>query len=217
MTFPDKPTSPSQRFVTAGYESGMITKEAILEFCRQPCRKGKIAEHFGVTKFQILALMDALIADGKLFADDNPNDAWRKFVTAASESEATRDEQLKRFCAEPRTRRQIAEFLGLAPNRTNIIFAEQVDAGNLKLQHPEKSTRHNQKFVAAGIDALTLSADEVARFCEIPRTRKEIADRFGLEQRAARSYIFEYIESGKLARTMPDKPISRMQKYIKAQ
>ena len=61
-------------------------------------------------------------------------------------------------------------------------------------------------------------AAKILSFCNIPRTKKEICEHFGYSNLTyfTRSYLTPLIESGKIKMTIPDKPKSRNQKYIKA-
>ena len=61
-------------------------------------------------------------------------------------------------------------------------------------------------------------AVKILSFCNVPRTKKEICEHFGYSNLTyfTRSYLTPLIESGKIKMTIPDKPKSRNQKYIKA-
>jgi predicted ArsR family transcriptional regulator len=216
MKYPQKPRMGAlkQRYMTAGYEIGMLTLQAVLELCMKPHRKREIAQHFQVSVTQINEVVNPLIAEGKLVGDDNPNIVWRKFITAESEIPTDRAGQIKYYCQQPRTRHQIIEFIGLSSNRTQEVINEQVKAGNIKMLMPEKKTSTSQLFIAAEIETHALTADEVVAFCKTARTRKEIAERFRIEQRVARRYIQDLIKAGRLNYTIPELPISRQQKYI---
>ena len=58
--------------------------------------------------------------------------------------------------------------------------------------------------------------DEILRFCEVPRTRAEIQEHIGIgSRRYFRTKILApLLESGRIHRTIPDKPNSKNQKYI---
>lgn len=92
------------------------------------------------------------------------------------------------------------------------------------------ATLKNQKWVAAHQQAgqvagqvtnSTVQDDKVAvilDFCSIPRSRKEIQAYLGLAGRNNFNdkYLKPLLASGKLKMTIPDKPNSRLQKYVKA-
>ena len=54
------------------------------------------------------------------------------------------------------------------------------------------------------------------KFCRKPKSKKEILDHVGYKNRTylTRKFLKPMIESGKLAYTIPEKPTSRLQKYI---
>jgi len=56
---------------------------------------------------------------------------------------------------------------------------------------------------------------EILDFCIIPRSREELAGRFGFDAPAyfIKTYIQPLIEDGKIKMTLPDKPKSKFQKY----
>ncbi|MGI6736209.1 MAG: ATP-binding protein [Anaerovoracaceae bacterium] len=58
--------------------------------------------------------------------------------------------------------------------------------------------------------------EALLRFCETPRSRREIADFLGIETAfyAMRRYVKPLLDAGKLEMTIPDKPRSNKQKFI---
>ena len=58
----------------------------------------------------------------------------------------------------------------------------------------------------------------IVEFCRIPRTRKEIMDYLKLSSRGQfnERYMKPLLDSGKLRMSLPDKPSSRNQKYVKS-
>ena len=58
---------------------------------------------------------------------------------------------------------------------------------------------------------------EILDFCVEPRTRDEIQEHIGITSRAhfRKCYLYPLLDAGKLQMTMPDKPKSRYQKYVK--
>lgn len=57
--------------------------------------------------------------------------------------------------------------------------------------------------------------DRILKFCSVPRSRAEIAERFGYSNVSyfVKSYITPLINEGKLCMTIPEKPKSKFQKY----
>ncbi|MDW7676601.1 MAG: ATP-binding protein [Bacillota bacterium] len=56
---------------------------------------------------------------------------------------------------------------------------------------------------------------EIIKFCSTPRTREELADRFGFEAPSyfIKTYMAPLIDAGKIKMSLPDKPKSKFQKY----
>lgn len=67
-----------------------------------------------------------------------------------------------------------------------------------------------------GSDAVV---EKILEFCKTARTKKEISEHIGYKNLTymTRTYINPLLESGKLAYTIPEKPQSRLQKYITKQ
>lgn len=61
--------------------------------------------------------------------------------------------------------------------------------------------------------------EKILEFCKTARTKKEISEHIGYKNLTymTRTYIKPLLESGKLAYTIPEKPQSRLQKYITKQ
>lgn len=58
--------------------------------------------------------------------------------------------------------------------------------------------------------------EKILEFCKTARTKKEISEHIGYKNLTymTRTYIKPLLESGKLAYTIPEKPQSRLQKYV---
>ena len=58
--------------------------------------------------------------------------------------------------------------------------------------------------------------EKIVNFCQIPRSIVEIAGYLGYrDKRTVRKYLRPLLEMGRISRTVPDKPNSRNQKYIR--
>ena len=80
-------------------------------------------------------------------------------------------------------------------------------------------TLYNGEGVAAAEHvAGQRSTVDLLSFCAVPRTRQEIADYLGLTSvsYAMRTYIAPLLEQRLLAMTIPDKPQSRLQRFVRA-
>ena len=60
--------------------------------------------------------------------------------------------------------------------------------------------------------------DKIVAFCTVPKTKKEICSYLGYSNLTyfSRNYLKPLLENGRLAMTLPDKPKSKNQKYIKS-
>ncbi len=67
-----------------------------------------------------------------------------------------------------------------------------------------------------GSDAVV---EKILEFCKVARTKKEISEHIGYKNLTymTRTYIKPLLESGKLTYTIPEKPQSRLQKYVTKQ
>jgi ATP-dependent DNA helicase RecG len=60
--------------------------------------------------------------------------------------------------------------------------------------------------------------EKLVLFCETPKTREEMKQHIGIANRDyfRTAYLKPLLESGRLLMTIPDKPNSRNQKYVKS-
>lgn len=74
------------------------------------------------------------------------------------------------------------------------------------------------RFHDAQTGPALLLETEILEFCIVPRTREELAIRFGFESQSyfMKSYILPMIAEGKVIMTIPEKPKSKFQKYVAA-
>ena len=112
------------------------------------------------------------------------------------------------------------ELLNITENRYSGIPTMRMEFLNAGLPVPVFSVRHGEFKVIMKNGYHTESAsltDSIIEFCSIPRSRAELISFAG----KSRNYVMGQIvaplvESGKLKLTMPDKPKSSNQKYVKA-
>ena len=76
----------------------------------------------------------------------------------------------------------------------------------------------SEEKVTKSVTKLTETVNDIIAFCSTPRSMTEIMEHIGLKHRynVKHRYIDPLIESGVLMMTIPDKPNSRNQKYIRA-
>ena len=112
------------------------------------------------------------------------------------------------------------ELLNITENRYSGIPTIRMEFLNAGLPVPVFSVRHGEFKVIMKNGYHTESAsltDSIIEFCSVPRSRAELISFAG----KSRNYVMGQIvaplvESGKLKLTMPDKPKSSNQKYVKA-
>ena len=76
----------------------------------------------------------------------------------------------------------------------------------------------SEEKVTKSVTKFTETVNDIIAFCSTPRSMTEIMEHIGLKHRynVKHRYIDPLIESGVLMMTIPDKPNSRNQKYIRA-
>ena len=217
LKFPDCPNSNLQRYVAAGFESLIVSRGNILDFCKTPQRKRDISEHFGISCFQTSRHVEPLLMSGEL-AEVNPrigNSSWQRYIRVEEGMPVSIDEIILAFCQEPRSRKEIAAYLKIDVKRDLFKYIDPLmESGKLKMTKPEHPTSVEQRFFTDGTSAVVFTTEKLIEFCSIPRTRDEIAKRFHMQQYTAAIYVRELIQSGRLKYTVPMIPSSRYQKFV---
>lgn len=114
----------------------------------------------------------------------------------------------------------MAEFLLKTENRYSGIPTIRREMAAAGLPAPVFQNRRNEFVVIlynqAGVSEQQADKDIVA-FCRVPRSRKEIAAFLGLHSvsYASTQYIQPLVDAGELRLTLPEKPKSTKQKYVK--
>ena len=217
LTLPNFPNSYKQRYVTAGFEPRILTRENILEFCKSPRRKIDISGHFGVSGFQTNRHIEPLLLSGELVEVDPRigNSAWQKYICVEDGKPITIDEIIVDFCKQPRSRKEIAELLRIKVKSELCRYIDPlVKNGRLKMTKPERPTSVDQRFFVGENTAIVFTSDMIIEFCSVPRSRDDIAKRFQLQQHTAQNYAREFVRSGKLKYTVPLVPASKLQKFV---
>ncbi|MCD8397651.1 MAG: hypothetical protein LUD12_10830 [Lachnospiraceae bacterium] len=85
-----------------------------------------------------------------------------------------------------------------------------MDGEHVSTHETIHETTHDARYEA--------QVQKLLDFCSEPRSRSEMQEYLGLTNRSyfSKGYIMPLVNSGKLKMTIPDKPRSRNQKYIKA-
>lgn len=111
------------------------------------------------------------------------------------------------------------ELLSITENRYSGIPTMRTEFLNAGLPAPIFSVRHGEFKVTMKNsygDNSEITDDMVVEFCTIPRTRAELIDFVGKSPNYVMGQIvFPLVESGRLAMTIPEKPKSSKQRYVK--
>ncbi len=112
------------------------------------------------------------------------------------------------------------ELLNITENRYSGIPTMRREFLNASLPAPNFSVIHGEFKVVMRNGYLNNSdsiEDSILNFCEIPRSRAELIEFTGKSRNyVLKQLIAPLVECGKLKLTMPDKPKSSNQKYVKA-
>lgn len=112
------------------------------------------------------------------------------------------------------------ELLNITENRYSGIPTMRREFLNAGLPAPNFSVIHGEFKVVMRNGYLNNSGsmeDSILDFCEIPRSRAELIEFTGKSRNyVLKQLIAPLVERGKLKLTMPDKPKSSNQKYVKA-
>lgn len=112
------------------------------------------------------------------------------------------------------------ELLNITENRYSGIPTMRREFLNAGLPAPNFSVIHGEFKVVMRNGYLNNSGsmeDSIIDFCEIPRSRAELIEFTGKSRNyVLKQLIAPLVECGKLKLTMPDKPKSSNQKYVKA-
>jgi predicted transcriptional regulator len=165
------------------------------------------------------SIIDPLIADGRLIGADTSNmrNHWQRFVAADSEFAVTKEERLLEFCRQPRSRQDIAAYFEIHLKYVRQFIKPLIDDGRLKMTKPETPASIDQQYFSGDTEAPVLTADEVLAFCDMPRTRADIAERFNLLPHNAHSYIRKLVGEGRLKITNELSPASWQQGFVRAE
>lgn len=124
-----------------------------------------------------------------------------------------------RYSGIPTIRREMSAYGLPAPvfeNRRGEFVVTLYNAESAYVRQPARQ----EKVHGFSEDAVSYGgeAGDLLSFCQVPRTRKEIADYLGVKTifYVTNRYIDPLLQSGALKMTIPDKPRSRHQQYYAA-
>jgi hypothetical protein len=219
MTIPAISQSPDQKYVVSESATTIIASaEELLKFCMTPRRKREIYLHFGLSAFQMKNIFNPLIEDGRLICTDpsNPRNHWQKFVTAESDEATISAKSVERFCQEPRSREELAKFLGTTAKYIKGYIDAYLTKGIIRMTKPATPKSIEQRFVSVNTNSTVpiMSTEDIQEFCRKPRSRQDIAERYGIAIYLARWHLDKMILEGKLKYTMPDCPQAKQQRFV---
>lgn len=112
-----------------------------------------------------------------------------------------------RYSGIPTIRRAMADYGLEAP-----VFSDQRGTFSVKLLNSVQHSDVYPKYQASGKE------EELLKFLQIPRSRKEVVDYLGLSSSAyaIQTYITPLVERGLIRLTIPEKPSSRNQRFVRA-
>ena len=117
------------------------------------------------------------------------------------------------------------EILDVTENRYSGIPTIRAEFRNASLPAPIFSVHHgefsvvfkNNVYQSTGVKQQGNMKEDIISFCETPRTRAELIEFTGMSRYYTMSSIVQpLIEEGKIKLTLPEKPKSSKQKYVKA-
>jgi predicted HTH transcriptional regulator len=154
-----------------------------------------------------------MLLNGKLKMTNElyPQAQQNKFAHPDTEITVLSEASLTEFCETPRTATEITTHFKISSNEATSYYLQPlICAGKLFHARPLGSKR--QRFASKKI--ASVAEQDVVEFCKTARTRKEIAEKFQMSQRTARSRIRELIKADRLNYTVPEYPKSPDQQYI---
>jgi len=133
-------------------------------------------------------------------------------------------EMILEFCKEPRTVQEICEHISNTPlkfgrstqkTREGYLYP-LIEKGLLAFTAQSKRSYY-KKYVTVGYEETPIpSQANILDFCQVPRTRKEIREHFGLRVFKGSCNIAKLLAEGRLIGDRPHSPTHNFQKFISA-
>ena len=176
--------------------TGLTKADEILEFCRVPRKSKEIYAFLGMTTnaYLMRTYIKPLVANGRLkLTIPNYASNIQRYVNAESVLLIPTDEAILDFCKEPRTKKEIAQYFEMTYFVARKHYDPLIASGKLIGDMPHAPKSNWQKFVAADIGFVQSRDETVMQFCQTPKSRKEIAEHFGIYASLMRDNIgFSY-------------------------
>jgi DNA-binding MarR family transcriptional regulator len=163
--------------------------------------------------------MNSLKESGKIreFLPGVKASANQKYVTAGYEPPIPTVEEIVRYCAEPRTKGQIAVHFNITGFLANKYYRPLIDDGRLTGIDNDYSERNSHvRLVDSRVDIARSRTERIVRFCNAPRTREEIADFLKINHDYANRIILDLVKRGQLKAIRPEMTARKTQRFIDA-
>jgi predicted ArsR family transcriptional regulator len=140
----------------------------------------------------------------------------QRFVNAEVEIAIPTEAAIIEYCKIPRRKKEIREHFGLKIFQVKSHVDPLIADGRLKGTEPNNPQNYWQRYVSAEYGAPVSLNELILEFCKEPRTRKEIAERTGIDIGKMKSYTQPLVDCGKLKMTNQASPTSPRQRFAAA-
>jgi hypothetical protein len=115
------------------------------------------------------------------------------------------EDALIKFCDTPKTRGELAEFLGTDKELAMEQYVRPlIEKGKIFYTIPDSPHTPQQRFVNGNGKEYVITRESLIQFCKEPRSIDATSRFLHMNQMSARTmYLYPLIESGRLKRTMP--------------
>ena len=200
---------------------GVSKAEIIFEYCREPRTGREIIEFLGMEyrQYSRTKYIKPLLDSGKLklMLPKHKANRTQRFVNAEVEIAIPTDEAIIEYCKIPRRKKEIREYFGLKLFQVKSHIDPLIADGRLKGTEPDNPQNHWQRFVSAEFGKPVSLTELILDFCKEPRTRREIAERTGINIVHMKEHTQPLVDSGKLKMKIPESPTSKFQKFVVAE
>ena len=212
------PLKNRQTLINTTLDMRLEMEKELLEFCKHPRSLDDIKQFtkLDTTKDSIRRyLINPLIINGKLkYAQDYKSHYNQRYLNA--EIEITQDmldeinqsadiltkeriEKILEFCNEPRGIREIENYIGT--KMAGKYVKNLINQGKLRYTIPSIPCHKKQRYINTSIEYETFTEYDIVEYCRTPRTKKEIATKFGLTESMRKGLIGRLIANGKICYT----------------
>ena len=216
-TIPEIKVTCLQKYVATGHALNIPTFEKIIEFCNVPRRYEEIEAEFALTLTQARKLVMTLLRESKVkLVKPLDKKSGLRVMAAESDYHKSKEETLLEYCLEPRTVREVADFLSMSIHCSGFFVKPLLESGRLVHHRPaRREVRQNTRYVNAESDYPILSDATLIEFCKTPKSMKEIHEHFRLGTNSWWfDYVYELVEQGKLITKYPSSIFPLNNQYV---